>query len=581
MKVRYVPVLLLGCVTLNACARRGDDVRPLNATGESSTGPLGGVALAGEARISGKIIDESGHPLQQAIVRIQSLSRTLEASTDSDGRYEIAGIRSDIYTAMARKEGYVTLLFGQVRPFEPGAVIDLRNAIDNEHLDFTMDHGGQIVGRVTDESGHPLADAIVSAIRGRGATRYRPRWRIAEKSLEARAPEYDVGHTPTKTDARGLFRLSSLPPASYFVSVVVPQVPGNDSSIGYPRTYFPGTANFDSALPVEVATGHVSVASLAALPERLSAVSGRVVNSSGHPIAATTVRVLSKWTRGIVEGGGAVSIVQTGADGSFTARSVPAGEFVVTALSGSPWRKRDVQNDVELGVVPITVTRGAAVQAIQIVTRPGAVVFGVLNVSHDLRHSVPEHGFRVFAISLDRPELEVLGSARVDEYGNFELHNVFGRAVLSTDAVRHGTWLREESLRGADVTMNGFDADRGGRLGPVRVTVTNQSNRVTGVVRKGSNSVGAGGVVLIVPVDEHLWHDPLKRFTKMVRAAPDGRYEIRGLASGYYALHAAGSLSIDALEDDDAWKRCLQVGSRINLGGDSDAHVDLECRSCI
>ena len=276
-----------------------------------------------------------------------------------------------------------------------------------------------------------------------------------------------------------------------------------------------------------------------------------------------------------------MSIARTAADGTFTARSVPAGEYVVTALSGSPWGKRDVQNDIEMGAVPITVNAGTAVQSVQVITRPGAVVFGVLNVSVVVRHSVPEDGMRVFAIPLDQPESDVLGSAKVDEYGNFELHNVFGRAVLSTDAVRHGTtWLQEESLKGADLTLNGFDAGTAARIGPVRVTVSDRSNRVTGLVRKESNRVVTGGVVMIVPTDQGLWHDPLNRYTRLVRAAPDGRYEVRGVPSGYYALHAAGSISIDVLDDDNALRRCLQDGARIYLSSDSDARVDLECRSC-
>ena len=197
MTACYVLVLLCGCVTLNACVRKGQDDAPsLNATLESSARPASGAKWGVVTRISGEIVDESERPVEKAIVRIQSLSNTRETSTDSNGRYEITGIRPNVYSAMARKPGYVTRLFGQLRPFEPGASLDLRNGADNQHVDFAMDHGGEIVGTVTDESGQPLPGAVVSAIRARSAAGYRSDWRMATKSLETRAPDYDVGHTP-------------------------------------------------------------------------------------------------------------------------------------------------------------------------------------------------------------------------------------------------------------------------------------------------------------------------------------------------------------------------------------------------
>jgi hypothetical protein len=81
----------------------------------------------GTARLRGRVLSvENGGPVRRAQVRILSPdigSKT--AMTDAEGRYEFRELPAGRFNLSANKAGYVTVQYGQTRPFESGKPIDL------------------------------------------------------------------------------------------------------------------------------------------------------------------------------------------------------------------------------------------------------------------------------------------------------------------------------------------------------------------------------------------------------------------------------------------------------------------------
>ena len=85
----------------------------------------------GTARIRGRVVAADGTPLRRANVRVSAgeIRVNRGATTDADGRYEVSDLPAGRYSISVSRNGYVSLQFGQQRPFEPGIdsiVADIR-----------------------------------------------------------------------------------------------------------------------------------------------------------------------------------------------------------------------------------------------------------------------------------------------------------------------------------------------------------------------------------------------------------------------------------------------------------------------
>ena len=81
------------------------------------------------------------------------------AMTDGEGRYEFRDLPAGRFNMTATKAGYVTISYGQTRPFETGRPIDLTEGQLMDKADFSMPRGSAISGRLVDEFGLSLVNA--------------------------------------------------------------------------------------------------------------------------------------------------------------------------------------------------------------------------------------------------------------------------------------------------------------------------------------------------------------------------------------------------------------------------------------
>jgi hypothetical protein len=198
----------------------------------------------GTGRIVGRILSaETGAPIRRAQIRISGPDiGSKSALSDAAGRYEFRDLPAGRFTLNASKAGYVNIQYGQTRPHESGRPIELAEKQVVDKADISMPRGSVISGRIVDEFGEPVADAMVAAMRQTwvgGRRRFVPASR------------------PGQTNDLGQFRMYGLPPGDYYVSATLRNAEvmmfdmmgaqggptGSTPASGYAPTYFPGTAS--------------------------------------------------------------------------------------------------------------------------------------------------------------------------------------------------------------------------------------------------------------------------------------------------------------------------------------------------
>ena len=108
---------------------------------------------------------DTGSPVRGAEVRLSidgGIRRLV--TTNGEGRFEIRNLPAGEYRLSVSKTGFITLEYGQQRPFETAATITLgegQSATGN----VALLRGGAIVGRVLDEFGDPSVGTRMQVMR--------------------------------------------------------------------------------------------------------------------------------------------------------------------------------------------------------------------------------------------------------------------------------------------------------------------------------------------------------------------------------------------------------------------------------
>ena len=254
--------------------------------------PPGRQAKTGTGKLRGKVVaGDTGTVVRRAQVRISSPDiGTKTAFTDAQGRYEFKDLPAGRFNVSVSKSGFVTMQYGQNRPFEPGRPIELVEAQVMEKADVALPRGSVVSGRILDEFGEPVADANVTAMRMQysgGRRRLVP-----------------SGRASTTNDL-GQFRLFGLPPGEYYVSATMRTLDsmvfdmlggsaggptGSNNNSGYAATYYPGTPNPAEAQRLALGVGQeMSAIDIQMQPVKLARITGIATSSDGKQIGRAHV----------------------------------------------------------------------------------------------------------------------------------------------------------------------------------------------------------------------------------------------------------------------------------------------------
>jgi len=218
---------------------------------------------------------------------------------------------------------------------------------------------------------------------------------------------------------------------------------------------------------------------------------------------------------------------------------------------------------------------GRDIDGLQMTLRPGAVIEGTLAV--DRRGGAdPPHlpSLRVRAPSIDGSSFGDALMGTVQPNRSFALRGVIkGAHQIVVDGLPSPWTLKQVLYRGADVTDGVIELDEKEQARGVRVTITDVSTLVAGVVHDARNRPVADAGVLIFARTPSFWM-PTNRRMRAAYTDPQGRFAITGLPAGDYVAVASMGVGERDLRRRDRLRSLEPLGTLLQLETD-DARASL------
>jgi protocatechuate 3,4-dioxygenase beta subunit len=449
------------------------------------------------------------------------------ATTDPDGNYRIAGLPAGNY---------------QVAPMAPALVLPelalaragassllLGEGEDVQNVDFALERGGVIAGRVSDADGRPVVEERLMLV-------------LADQNQQRQQMFGPINAAGAQTDDRGVYRIYGLVPGRYKISV------GRDddsyyfgSVFGrptYERTYFPDTTDPTSAKVIEVTEGsetaNVDITIGRPLPTFVA--SGTVVDAeTGQPVPGLRIGLRRTLQNDYV---GVNSAAVANRLGDFRLENLTPGKYAVMIL---PMPGIETRADaVTFEVVDQDVT-GLLVKTFKGFTVSGVVVVEGKNENAILA-KLAELRLRAF----------VRGEGPMQNFANVSTIN--GDGSFRIGGLTAGTanfWLASQDGR-PPVNFNIVRVERDGVVQPRGLELNGAESQIAGVkifLRYGTGSVkgevrfengplpaGARVMVWLKKAGEN--SSSFRPNTTDSR----GRFLIEGVSAGDYELHVQANL---------------------------------------
>lgn len=604
LSVPVVCALLVGVGAVPA-ARAQVVQQNIQVVGPGDGAPLqmlapGRQAKTGTGKLRGRVVaGDTGSVVRRAQVRVSGPDIGSKAAlTDAEGRYEFKDLPAGRFTLSASKSGFVTMQFGQNRPFEPGRPIELVDAQVMDKADMSLPRGSVLAGRVVDEFGEPVAEVSVVAMRMQYAGGKR---RLVPS-----------GRNGTTNDL-GQFRLYGLPPGEYYVSATLRSMDsmvmdmlggggvggptGSNQNAGYAATYYPGTPNPAEAQRVAVAVGQeLNGVDVQLQPARLAKITGTAVGSDGKPMSGAMVMLMPTMKDAMLFMPGGTS--RTNKDGQFTLSGVAPGDYSLQVQSlaaimsaaneamavftvsndRSPAAPQASPQEREFAVATVTVA-GEDIAGMVVVGTRGAKASGKISFEGG---AAPEGvaSIRLMAGPSDAdnmgPMAAAFGNSSVKNDGTFSIDGLVGGRIFRVMNAPKGWYLKRVTVSGEDVTDKGMEFKPGEDVSDIAVEMTNKTTSVTGTVTDDKGQTLKDYTVVVFAEDQQKWALANSRMTSSARPDQEGRFKFSNLPPGSYFAIAVDYVAQGEWSDPEWLARASKKATRLTLDEGGVKTIDLK-----
>ena len=501
-----------------------------------------------------------GSPLKNATVQLvngEDSDHEIAAKTGADGHFELRNVPAGQYRMIVSRNGYVQYEYGQKKPNDPGATFRLRPGQTMTDLIFKLGRAGVITGRIFDEDGEPMNNAIVAASR--------------QAYAEGKKEFKEIGRQGSND--LGEYRIHGLAPGRYILSARAPawdHVVGdreyssaakNEPEKGYPKIYYPNATDTGRATSIEVREGdEITSVDIFMKEVPVYRIRGRVVNTLGTAKGGRSgLSLVRKSSKGEWEYMN-WSPTKKG-DGTFEIPEVAPGEYTLLAFASEDGRNYTTEEDVEVvngDVEGVTLVIGAGIEIQGRVVWDGKVSLGT---DDELVSAAPSQS------------AQMGGSfAKVKDDQTFTMKDVpQGTFDLNLTGLSEDCYIRE--MRQGETVLDG-DLLRVGKApaGAIVIVVSSRGAKLRGTVTNDESLPVAGVWVVAVPEESKRKVD---RLFKPATTDQNGQYELRGLAPGKYRVFSWDGVERGAWEDPDFLKPFEDKGIAVELADDDRKNLDL------
>lgn len=568
--------------------------------------------VVGKGAMSGTVVGDNGRPLKGARVSLSGGAMGRTATTDATGAFVFDKLPEGRYNLSASRPRYLSGSYGQKKPERSGISIQLADAEIRKDLTITLFSAGVITGTVFGDDGEAVQNAQVRALR------YSMRSGVRRLQSSGGA----------QTDDRGVYRLYGLNPGEYIVSASSNQqdfatnitaemalamekaaAAGTPISISngvvslggetieaasptaFAPTYYPGSTLPSGATSVSVRSGEERVGVDIPLQRvQTSTVSGTVISATGTPIQNVNLQMTSNDEAGQ---GIPLPSARVGADGRFSMRGVPPGQYTITARSTTSTRTEvpagpggttqvfQTQTLTSSGRATVAVD-GQPVSGVVITLDGGRSVSGRVA----FEGGVPPDITKVRTTATLQPvqtastlNLSSPSPAAVGADGTFKITGVApGRYTLRVGGMQ-GWSVKSSVVAGVDSLDFPFDVEADDIVGAV-VTMSPPApaTELSGLITDSMSKPVSDYTIVVFSSDQRFWTPGSRRiFTS--RPGTDGRYQLRGLPPGDYQIAAVEDLEPGTQYDPDLLKQLLVASTRVTVGEGAKVLQDLRVTS--
>jgi hypothetical protein len=519
------------------------------------------------AIVAGMVTKEPGsEPVKKALIELiadsQADGSNYTALTGVDGGFRMENVAPGRYHLFVERTGFQEI--DQHRHRTEGRVLMLTAGQEMKDLVIRLQAAAVIDGRVTDEDGDPLPEAQVAVLR--------------QTFVSGRSHWEQVG--AERTNDLGEYRIASLAPGNYFVSVTPPpnfrsliETNGGTAAhheattadkpapTAYQTTYYPGTRDRAQAAPIQLRAGDDFPVSFSLNPSPSVTIRGSVVDL---PSGATAAIMLQSKDFGLVLNG-----AEMHKDGSFEIRDVSPGAYTIVATVDNvsiPMTARQ----------PLQIASDNNVEGLQLTPQPGGTIRGHLRMeaSGPPRLDPSQFFLQLWPADSDEAGEGFSTLAHVNADGSFEWRDVpAGRYFVQiSEASATADWfLKSMATSGHDVSDSGFSVGSG--MTPIDIMASANGAAAEGSATNQKDEPAADAVVVAVP--EARFRDRPNRYRKAV-TDQSGRFTLRGLPPGDYILFAWESVDGEAYYDPEFLKAYEGRGKPLHVSEGDRVSVQLK-----